>query len=120
MMSDYIYLGVAVVVGICLVMLVMYLIYRRGIGLRLAAIVGATEEPVKVECERCRVRRLQGTILPPVLDGADDCGRDVGRSPDCLEEIGRAGLAVGAGEAGQGQVTIRVPEELRRQQRRSR
>ena len=70
---------------------------------------------LKVQRERCRVRRLDGSVLPPVLDGPDHRRRDARRGPDGFQEIGRAGLPVGSGESRQGQIARRVSEKLRRQ-----
>jgi len=78
------------------------------------------EELVKVQGEGGGVWRFVGSILPPILDRSNHRRGNVGRGPDGLQKIGRAGLAVGSGEPGQGHVASRVSEELCRQQRHRR
>ncbi len=75
------------------------------------------EELVQIQREGRGVRGFEGSILPPVLDRSQHRRGDTGRGPDRLQEIGRAGLAVGAGETRQGHVASRVAKKLGRQQR---
>ena len=44
--------------------------------------------------------------------GADDAGLDPARLQHALDEVGNGGLALGAGDADDGQLLGRVPEQV--------